>query len=246
MMTGSIPIRMAALLLAAGLSQFSFVSSVNAQDSSGCEKRSLIVINATQSELVDACKALTDVVTYFRNIGFGASPDISITFQDRSLGTSGHASSAYGYFDATRSEIAMFRAFTAQPWGLDWDRQLASSFLRHELVHAALRANLKDDSARLRPEWHEFIAYTVQLALMDARLRARLLERYTHVGAFAHLTEVNEFTSRMNPETFAISAYKTYLVNGADKFIQKLLRFEVQPPPMSYPFPVLPGQIPGQ
>lgn len=245
-MTSSISIRIAALLLATGLSQISFVSSVNAQDSSECENKSLVVIDATPPERVDACRAFTAVVTYFRNIGFGANLDIFITFQNSNFGTSGQASSAYGYFDAARSEILMFRASTARPWGLDWDRQLASSFVNHELVHAALRANLKGDSSRLRPEWHEFIAYSVQIALMNTRLRARLLERYSQVLAFGELTEVNEFSSRMNPEIFAIGAYKTYLANGADKFIQKLLRFEVQPPPMSYPFPVLPGQIPEQ
>ena len=246
MMTSCISIKIAVFLFVAAHSQLSFMSSVNAQDSSGCKNGSVVVIDATPSERVDACKAFTDVVTYFHNIGFSSSPNISITFQDSNFDTSGHASSTYGYFDATRSKILVYRASTARPWGLNWDRQLASSFLIHELVHAALQANLKGKFSHLRPAWHEFISYSVQLDLMDTRLRSRLLERYSHIIAFGELTEVNEFSSRMNPEIFAIGAYKTYLANGADKFIQNLLRFEVQPPPMSYPFPVLPGQIPEQ
>ena len=42
----------------------------------------------------------------------------------------------------------------------------------------------------------------------------------------------------------ATSAYRTYLERGGATFVAQLLRFEVRPPPMSYPFPVLPGQIP--
>lgn len=243
-MAGHIPTRITAFLLAAVLSQNFLLSSVNAQATSGCEHRSPVVIEATPFELTEACNAFTEVVNYFQSFSFDAIPDISITFRDRALGNSRNTSSTYGYFDVNQADIFMFRFPDSRPWGMDWSRQLAGSFLRHELVHAALAANLKNTYTCLRPEWHEFIAYTVQFVLMDAQLRTRLLERYSHVRIFNQLTEVNEFTSRTDPEVFAIAAYKTYLAKGADNFVRSLLLFEVQPPPISYPFPVLPDQIP--
>ena len=39
-------------------------------------------------------------------------------------------------------------------------------------------------------------------------------------------------------------AYRTFLERDGPRFVAQLLRFEIRPPPMSYPFPVLPGQIP--
>jgi hypothetical protein len=68
---------------------------------------------------------------------------------------------------------------------------------------------------------------------MSPRLRDQVLATSPDAPAFEHLDSVNEFTSGMNPERFAISAYRTYLERGGATFVAQLLRFEVRPPPMS-------------
>ena len=88
---------------------------------------------------------------------------------------------------------------------------------------------------KLRPEWHEFIAYAVQLDLMDPQLRRYVLNANTDVRPSESLLEINEFTSRMDPDTFAVTAYKTYLAQGAGTFVSQLLRGEIVPHPSCTP-----------
>ena len=193
-----------------------------------------------------ACTAVADVDSYFRGIGFEITPRVSLRFADRSVVRSAKQGSTHGYFDAASSEIVVYRMAAVRPWGLRWTSELAHSFLRHELAHMAIWEIVGGDLTRLRREWHEFIAYAVQLDIMDARLRGELLATQSHVQPFENLTEINEFTSRMDPDLFAVAAYKTYLARGARKFVTQLLRAEIVPPPFSYPFPVLPSEVPTQ
>ena len=242
---GKISMRSPALSLAVGLVLLSLLTPVNA-DVSGCDHLNLRVNSTSHTELTTACNAVADVLTYFRTIGFIVDPEVSITFDDAVLEGPFEASRVHGYFDPAQSEVVVSRSPLFRPWGIEWDPRLAASFLRHELIHMALLAILRDDSMRLRPEWHEFIAYSVQLSLMDSRLRALVLDRYSGVYAFAEFSQVNEFTSRMDPEVFAVAAYKMYLANGAEVLIGKLLRFEIKPPPLTYPFAVLPHEVQAQ
>ena len=213
---------------------------------SPCADRRVEVLDGTASEAEQICRALAEVINYFVAMRFRVDPSISVIVRSRPARGDGAAGTrAHGYFDATGSRIVVVRSREAAPWGVEWGPRMATSFLHHEFAHMAIRRILQTDHARLRLEWHEFIAYAVQFELMDRTLRERGLAEHPDAEAFADLMSVNEFTSRMDPERFAISAYRTYLARGGAGFVEKLLRFEVVPPPMSYPFPGLPGQIPG-
>jgi hypothetical protein len=167
-------------------------------------------------------------------------------FRENVIDVSAHTPTGrtHGFFDERESTIVMMRSSGTRPWGLGWDSELAASFLRHELAHMAVRLILGDEQKRLRPEWHEFIAYSVQFELMSQSLRASILAKHPDVMEFASLSGINEFTYRMDPAIFSIASFKTYRGNGSEQLVRRLLRFELQPPPMSYPFTVLPGQIP--
>lgn len=110
------------------------------------------------------------------------------------------------------------------------------------LVHIAVWQILGPEAERLPREWHEFIAYAVQLDLMDPEILKGVLARFSDVHAFDELSEVNEFTYGMNPEVFAVAAYLTFRKRGAQNFVRRLLRAEIVPPQMVFPFPVLPEQ----
>lgn len=202
---------------------------------SRCANGRFEVIAATQSEAREMCGALTEVLNYFLAIGFSVDPSISVIVRAQPIAEAPLPPRMYGYFDVGGGQIVVVRSSETAPWGVKWGPVVAASFLRHEFVHMAVHRILHADHTRLRAEWHEFIAYAVQVALMDRTLRDSILATHTDVDAFDDLTAVNEFTYRMDPDRFAISAYKTYLGQGGPDFVEKLLRFEIVPPSVLYP-----------
>ena len=237
---------LAVLLLTVVLLQLFHIRVAEAQADSTCGYLNITVSHSRQAELTMTCQALADVAAYFRDIDLWFEPNVSLMFSEKATEVSGQApvGRSHGFFDERESTIVMMRSSGSHPWGLRWNSELAASFLRHELVHMAVRLILGDDQKKLRPEWHEFIAYSVQLELMSQSLRASILAKHSDVMAFASLSGINEFTYRMDPAIFSIASFKTYRENGSKQLVRRLLRFELQPPPMSYPFTVLPGQIP--
>jgi len=220
------------------------MTSAHGEERANCGYEGVEVRYEYRGNLDMVCQALADTVAYFRSIGFQVEPKFSLTFSRDEGHSSGSLS--YGHFEAPVSRIVVDLSSTIKPWGLDWSRQLAASFLRHELVHMAVWQIIGGDREHLPHEWHEFIAYAVQLDLMDRELLDKVLANAASVQAFTTLSQVNEFTYGMNPDVFAVAAYRTYREQGAERFVGQLLRGEVVPPRFSYPFPVLPEQIPTQ
>lgn len=195
------------------------------------------------AELDGSCAAWREVAGYFRKIGAGDIGGVSIVFAERVPQASSQLPLSHGYFDAARSRIVIYRSTPAKAWGLAWTPEIALSFLRHELVHTSIWTILRLRSAHLRREWHEFLAYAIQFEMMGSALRDKALGGFHEVRAFSHLGEINEFTYGMNPEVFAVAAYKTYLSRGGSAFVGGVLREEIKLPSPSYPFPVLPDQV---
>jgi hypothetical protein len=88
---------------------------------------------------------------------------------------------------------------------------------------------------RLPREWHEFVAYAIQLDLMDPNVLDRVLASRADVQPFDKLLAVNEFTYGMDPEAFAVAAYKTYRARGGAQLVQQLLTGKVVPTTVSHP-----------
>ena len=217
---------------------------VGAEQHGNCSSsREVAVVYENPSELDAACRAVNEVAGYFRSIGFDAPSKALLRFADRAGDDyTGHAT-AHGYFDPQRSHIVIYRLSDTKPWRQPWSPKLLDSFTRHEIVHLVIWEVLQGDLKRLRREWHEFIAYAIQLDLMDAELRQEVLTAHADVVPAKDLTQINEFSYGMNPEGFAVLAYKTYLDRGAAVFVRQLLNAEIKPAPFSYPFAVLPHEI---
>lgn len=206
---------------------------IRAEKQGDCSYPGVNVIYDDSAELASACSALVDVIGHFRRSGFEVVPKVSLRFVDHDADSLEH-----GHFNVARSEIVVSRTSDVSPWGLPWSSKLAASFLRHELAHMAIWQVLSVTHVRLGREWHEFVAYVIQLDLMDDQLRSALLARYAQAHAIRYLEEINEFTYGMNPEIFAVIAYKTYLARGGSNFLGQILRGEVSPPIFSYPSPM--------
>ena len=235
----------AAVALAMGLGASSIVAAgtPDGDNRSRCAEWRVDVTDATRAEAGDICVALSDVLRYFRAMRFRVVPRIFVVVRSRPPADASRHARLHGFFDARSEQIVVFRALDVASWGLAWDGGIATSFIGHEFVHMSIVRILRAEYVRLRPEWHELIAYAVQIALMDDTLRDRVLARYPDVAAVADLTAINEFTHRMDPDRFAITAYRTYLAQGGPRFVESLLRFQFVPPELSYPFPMwTPGQ----
>lgn len=237
--------RMVLLLLTAWLLQLFHMRLAEAQAHSTCGYRHVEVINATGSDIATVCQALDDVIAYFNQIGFSINPRFSLTFYD-DVPDEIAKKGLHEYFDGKSASIVILRAPRKSPWGLESPHEYSTTFIYHELTHMAIRGILGDQHPRLRPEWHEFTAYAIQIELMDATLRDRILTNYSTIEPFYRLTGVNEFVYAMDPDAFAIASYKTFREKGGKEFIRQLLTFEFQPPRVEYPFLVFPDQVPKQ
>ena len=240
------PTRLAVMRTAAAMGALVFLASspAGAQQEGHCSgPRAVTVLYEDSAELDAACRAVGEVSGYFRSIGFDVPSKALLRFAN-SAGDDyrGHAT-AHGYFDARQSQIVMYRLSDVRPWKQSWSSKLLASFMRHEIVHLATWEVLQGDLKRLRREWHEFIAYAIQLDLMDPELRQQVLAVHADVVAAKDLTQINEFSYGMNPEGFAVLAYKTYLDRGGGAFLRQLLKAEIKPLPFSYPFAVLPHEV---
>lgn len=225
------------LVAAAGAAPLYTATLAGAEQRGNCGYDSLKINHNNPGELSSACQALADVLRYFQAIGFEITPKVTVTFAEQSGGPQSRAAFTHGQFDAAKAHVLIYPSSSGSAWGLPWRDSIAVSFLRHEFVHVAIWQIASSNARLLRPEWHEFIAYAVQIALMNERLREELLAKHEAVQPFQALTEVNEFTYGMHPETFAVAAYLTYRARGEAAFVRQLLRGEIVPPRVPHPFP---------
>lgn len=183
------------------------------------------------------CGALDDVLGYFRGIGFAFDPQVSIEMAETVTITLVDADGAsvertvMGVFEPSLGTIRVtdpgadptrMRA----PWGIAWNEDLALSVLRHELTHMAVHAVLGPEACKLGCAWHEFIAYAVQFDLMPPGLRDEVERSHPGPEGFERLTEVNPFSLFIDPDQFAVKAWRSATSLGGGPFIARLLRGE--------------------
>lgn len=189
---------------------------------------------------LDFCQPLSRVMAFFQSMGFEFEPRFSLITTSRLDADQAHS---YGNYDAAIERITIFRIGKKTPWNLDLSKEIYNSIAVHEMVHMAVLRILGENYSRLPKEWHEFIAYSVQIDLLDRPLRDRVLDRNEDVLAFTNLLSVNPYIYGLaGSDLFSVQAYKTYCARGGPAFVQDLLRFKFSPPPFIDIFP-LPPQI---
>lgn len=184
------------------------------------------------------CQALAEVQDYFLRLALPFEPELLIRWAKNQPMDNAGAAPSHGSFNSRTGEMILYDSVAARPWGLTWSPETAATFLRHEVVHMAIVRILGREAARLRREWHEFIAYAVQIDLMDIELRSRILGRYATIEPASDLPQINRFTfEAMAPDEFAVLAFVTYRAHGGPHLVRRLLTFEVEPPPIVEIFP---------
>jgi len=193
-----------------------------------CGYKSVRVIGDALVDGFDYCRPLFKVMAYFRSMGFEFEPKFSLIIASKS---NSEQSNSYGTFDAEKDNITIYPIGEKKPWNLIWNEEVYSSIVIHEMVHMAVLDILDKNYDRLPKEWHEFIAYSIQIALLKERLRDEVLSKYNNITAFDNLLNLNPILYNLAAsDRFSVMAYKTYQARGGSTFIRNLLLFKFQPP----------------
>lgn len=203
-----------------------------------CSRGNVVVQLATPQQVRAACEAIADVLMYFEGIGFRIDLQVTIAFRG-DVDAEGAHKHTHGSYDPAARAIRLYAREQARPWGEAW-HDVSGSFLRHEVTHAAVVQILGMRGPALPREWHEFVAYAVQLELMEPAIRDRILERYSEVVPVRALTEINSFTHGLaDPDAFAMLVFKSYRRFGGRDLVRRLLTAEFVPTPVDrmMPFP---------
>ena len=193
-----------------------------------------VKVSGTAEEVAVACDALADVRDYFGRLGYTLEPSVKISFEEEVLldVDQGDDYRVSGCFNAPLHEIEVTSWTSAsqaerRPWGIEWGREIVASITRHELVHMAISEVLGEQDKRVGVPWHEFIAYAVQLELMDPALRNKILEKYSDLSPFASPDHVNVFLHGADPDAFGVRSYLYAQEHGGIEFIRHILSGEV-------------------
>jgi hypothetical protein len=200
-----------------------------------------VSVAGTTEEVADACRAIDDVLSYFRKIGFQSDPAVSISFQDQAyidmyLQTAGKEpvgrEEVSGFYNSRRKELQITSGRREikrerRPWGIAWGPPIAYSILQHELVHAVVASMLGGEYQKLGRAWHEFIAYAVQFDLMDRELKSTVLANYPDGQPFLFPESVNSMVHAADPDAFGVSAHLYAEANGGAEFIRRIVAKQV-------------------
>ena len=159
-----------------------------------------VSVSGTAEEVADACRAIDEVLSYFKKIGFQPDPEISISFQDRV------------YVDMY---LHTYGPGSKEPVG----KNEVSGFYDSGL--------LGNEYQKLGKTWHEFVAYAVQFDLMDRELKSEVLANYPDAQPFGFPESVNAIVYAADPDEFGVSAYLYTEANGGSKFVGQILAKQV-------------------
>jgi len=177
-----------------------------------------------------ACASIEKLTVYFRSIGIeSAAPTIHFYFKPEVI-LPGTETRVHGYFDTDDNSIHMTH-FEGQagrmPWGFVWSEAMASSFLLHEVAHLFAISYMGGDFRKLQRHWHEFLAYSLQIELMDPELKQRLLQFNGGATAFEKPGDVSSMHYEMDPDRYALRAYFSTQKWGGVTFMKNLLNRKI-------------------
>ncbi len=198
-----------------------------------CEHPGIKIQGATDFELQSSCESLNKVTSLFSSTGLNIEPQFQLFYEEQTKVKIGEdVYPVYGYFDDETFEmhITSFENSSQNeqtPWGLSWSKALGASYVLHEMTHLVAATELARNKIKLKREWHELIAYSVQIELMDASIREKILSRYTTIASYANPESVDISLYELDPETFAIKAYKSFKAWGGASFLKSVLEGQV-------------------
>lgn len=197
-----------------------------------CPNANAIIDAVAEEDFTMACEVVADTAQFMQSHGFDVSQQLRVAVVDEI--TTLHPYPVYGQFDSHLKtiEILSYAACRMLPtprrlFGQQVTEELHRSFIAHEVAHAYAHRSFSFNTPSVVA--HEYIAYSVQLATMDARLRETILKSI-NVGAFENEKEISETYLGLNPDYFAVKSY-LHMINAENRkvFYQRLLNGEFRP-----------------
>ena len=202
-----------------------------------CESPTVSIEGANATEKQAACDALAKMNDYFLSLGIAAqAPTIKFLFEQQVRLPSQIPEEripVHGYFDTDDNSIhttqfASESQTARRPWGLPWTEKMAGSILLHEVSHLYAISHQGSSFRELAHHWHEFLAYSIQIDLLDEETKKELLANYPNATPFSDPGSVNSFFYESEPELYAVRAYLSTHAWGGKKFIADLLKLNVK------------------
>jgi hypothetical protein len=231
-MTRRINSKILFLCMFVGVSAFAAASQA-----ADCSSNLIQFENATAIETKAACESLEKIAVYFQSLGANVSGfKIKFIFADQVLLPAEKPEDrvpAHGYFDTDDNSIHMTHFDSASqtermPWGFLWTEEMAASFLLHEVSHLNAISFMGNSFRQLPHFWHEFLAYSIQVELMPAELKTKILQFTPDTPAFESPSAVNSFFYEVDPEKYAIRSYRSMKAWGGASFLKDLMDLKIK------------------
>ena len=174
-----------------------------------------------------ACDGAARALVFLVRAGLNAPSDTRIDILPELPGElSGLAVGCY-MPENQRVSILSFKAFQA---GGGWFQMPPSTELyraaaSHEVAHAVVGCH--SEPRRPAVAAHEYVAYVVFFATMDAGLRTALLAKFSGTG-FRTVGQISDISHIVNPNQFGVDAWRHYLkVKNGAQWLRNIIAGEV-------------------
>jgi hypothetical protein len=169
---------------------------------------SIVVWGADASDGVVVCEGARRAIEFLGKVGLSAPPSTPIEVVETLPGDLGGRAVAC-YLRTKKILILSYSAFESggQWFRIPVDRELYRSAAAHEMAHAMVSCHT--ELSALPVSAHEYVAYVVMFATMEASLRKRLLAQFPGKG-FSNTLQINDLSHMVNPNQFAVDSWHDY------------------------------------
>jgi hypothetical protein len=194
-----------------------------------CVAPGIVVEGEHAAAVKDACDAIKNASPFLEKHHLTVPANLEIELDD-SLAREHLGPCELGRFDGKTGKILMRNCPSRQSGSLSEtvtlttieSRPIWRSYIVHEFTHAAMWETFT--SHRPTPEIFEYVAAVAQLTSLPEAMREDLLAQHASVGAFENESEITLDIFLLNPQHFAVMAYKHYqLQNDPPAFLRKLM-----------------------
>ena len=195
-----------------------------------CGEHPQVTVQAmTRADAEAACDGASRSLRFLARAGIDGPASMTIEVVPELPGDI--ASRAVGCFvrETKRILLLSFSAFQA---GGGWfrmppSRDLYRAAASHEMAHAVVACH--SESRRLAIAAHEYVAYVVFFATMDAPLRAALLLKFPGAG-FKSAGQISDINHIVDPNQFGVDSWRHYLrTSDREVWLRKVIAGEVVP-----------------
>ncbi len=178
-----------------------------------CNGSSVVVVYTKIEDYHLLCNSVNDVIEIAKKIGLSKELNFTISIVDRL--NINNTTKLLAFFNPNIMEIQVLSMQACKKtfgnevvFGQEIDKELHRSIIIHEIAHALFWNNMGNKV--IAREFHEYFAYTIQLALLDESHRNKIIFS-NDVPAYSNQSEFSEEYYLLNPTQFAVKSYLHFI-----------------------------------